>query len=177
MHPAEIDGILHTLTVLVDTREQPTPQLKKRLDQIRFPVLRRKLEFGDYSAQVTLPSGEALDFSSAFSVERKMNLTELCGCFCQQRERFAREFERAKAAGAKLYLLVEDASWEQALRGDYRSRMAPNALVASMTAWLARYDCQLLLCSARTSGRLIREILYREAKERLEAMADGRDEI
>lgn len=67
-------------------------------------------------------------------------------------------------AGAKLYLLIENASWEQVFEGAYRTRMAPKALARSMTAWLARYRCQLLFCTPETSGRLIRELLYRRAR-------------
>ena len=102
-----------------------------------------------------------------------MHLDELCNCFCKDRKRFEREFERAKKAGAKVYLLIEDASWEQAYNGKYRSRMAPASLVASMQAWLARYNCQIIMCKQETSGKLIHDILYRELKEHLEAMDDA----
>ncbi|MEG1407882.1 MAG: ERCC4 domain-containing protein, partial [Ruthenibacterium sp.] len=107
------------------------------------------------------------DLSAHVSVERKMNLDELCQCYTKGRARFEREFARAAHAGAKVYLLVEDGNWEKALSGDYRSRMAPKSLVASMTAWLARYNCQLLFCAPETSGILLKEILFREGKERL----------
>ena len=96
-----------------------------------------------------------------------MDLDEIIGCFTRHRARFAREFERAKEHHAKLYLLIENASWEKVLKASYRSKMNANALLASMTAWLARYDCQLIMCDELTSPRLIKEILYREAKERL----------
>ena len=87
--------------------------------------------------------------------------------FTRHRARFEREFQRAKANHAKLYLLIENASWEKAIKGDYRSRMHPKALLASLTAWLARYDCQIIMCDELTSPRLIRELLYREVKEML----------
>ena len=83
----------------------------------------------------------------------------------------SREFERAAGMGAKIYLLVENGSWEQAWDGEFRTRMTPQALIASMTAWLARYNCQLLFCEPKLSGPLIREVLYREAKELLESEA------
>lgn len=54
--------------------------------------------------------------------------------------------------------------------GKYRSRMQPKAFVASLTAWLARYNCQIIFCEPATTGKLIREVLYRELKERLEVM-------
>lgn len=168
MTPLEEKRALESLTLLVDTREQDTPALRKRLAAAGCPWERQKLEFGDYSARCTLPDGRVLDLSDKVCVERKMGFDELCACFCQGRGRFAREFERAKAAGAKIYLLVENASWENAFAGRYRSRMEARAFVASLTAWLARYNCQLLFCKAETSGRLLREVLYREMKERLE---------
>lgn len=97
-----------------------------------------------------------------------MSLDELCQCYTRGRRRFQDEFLRAKNAGAKLYLLVENGSWEKAIKGEYRTRMSPAAFFASLTAWLARYDCQVLFCQPETTGRLMKEILYREVKERLE---------
>lgn len=171
MRPLEKRAVLDSMVVLVDTREQDTPRLRLRLRRMGCPWERAKLDFGDYAAKFRLPAGDWWDLSPCVAVERKMDLDELCQCYTRGRERFAREFERAKSTGAKLYLLVENASWERAYGGEYRSLMAPTALVASMTAWLARYDCQLLFCAPRMTGPLIREILYREAKERLDGEA------
>ena len=167
MHGFEIDTVLKTLTVLVDTREQPTPQLKKRIKDMGVPAVRRKLDFGDYSAAVTLSDGSEYSLEKAVCIERKMDIDELCGCFCKGRARFTREFERAKKSGAKMYLLVEGASWEKIIRHNYMSLMAPNALVASITAWMARYNCIIIFCTPDISGKLIKDILYREMKERL----------
>ena len=158
------------MVLLVDTREQDTLFFRRRMKELGLPYIRKKLDFGDYSAKCVTDEGEELDFSGSVAIERKMSLDELCLCYTKGRQRFQREFERAKEAGAKLYLLVENSSWEKALAGDYRSRMNPRAFLASLLAWLARYDCQLIFCEARTSGRLMREILYREIKERLEGM-------
>ena len=168
MNPVEVESALRSFTILVDTREQDTPQMRKRLGDMSCPWERRKLDFGDYSARCA-----ALDLSGLVCVERKLSLDELCACYCKGRGRFEREFERAGETGAKLYLLIEGASWEKAYAGRYRSRMSPQALVASMQAWLSRYDCQLLFCEEETSGKLIRDLLYREMKERLEGMPDG----
>lgn len=167
MHPVEIENTLKTLTLIVDTREQDTARARRRFARIGLPYIRKALNFGDYSCFVTLPDGTELDFSGSVSIERKMDLDEIIGCFTRHRARFAREFERAKEHHAKLYLLIENASWEKVLKANYRSKMNANALLASMTAWLARYNCQLIMCDELTSPRLIKEILYREAKERL----------
>ena len=167
MHPLDVKTALESMVCLVDTREQDTPLFRKRMQGLGVPHERHKLNFGDYSVKC-----DRADLSASVSVERKMGIDELCNCFCKDRKRFEREFERAKKAGAKVYLLVEDASWEQAYSGKYRSKMAPASLVASMQAWLARYNCQIIMCKQETSGKLIHDILYRELKEHLEAMDD-----
>lgn len=172
MDPFETKYALEHLTLLVDTREQNTPAFRRRMNETALPWERKKLDFGDYSARCELNDGTVLDFSRGFAIERKMSLDELCACYCRERKRFVREFERARAAGAKLYLLIENGDWERAYAGDYRSQMSPESLIASMTAWLARYNCQLLFSPRSLSGRLIRDVLYREAKERLERLPE-----
>lgn len=153
------------MVILVDTREQDTPRLRARLKDMKCEYERCKLDFGDYSAKILVNNEwETLNVA----VERKMDLDELAGCYCNGRKRFEREFERAKEAGAKIYLLIENGTWEDAYLGNYRSKMNPHSFVASLLAWLARYRCQLIFCRQRTSGRLIHDILYREAREHLE---------
>lgn len=161
MHPVEVEEALKTLTVIVDTREQDTPELRKRLQS--FPRFERsKVNAGDYSAKVLIKGGWV---QLPVAIERKMNIDELCYCFCQQRSRFKREFERAKTAKIKLYLLIEDGTWEKIYRGFYASKMRSNSLIGSIMAYLSRYDCQFLMCSRQTTGRLIWDILRYEARE------------
>lgn len=169
MHPIEVEQALKGITYIVDSREQDTQSLRDRMRYLE-PCERGKLDAGDYSAKVPLPDGTWFQIPCA--IERKMSATELAGCYCQQRKRFTAEFERAKEAGVKLYLLVEGASWETIYAGAYRSHMESKALVASILAWLARYNCQVIFCQSRTTGKLIRDILYREAKETLTRMGD-----
>lgn len=164
----EIKQALQSMEILVDTRERDTDALQRRLADMGYPYRRQKLNFGDYSAACTLSDGRTADFSGSVAVERKMSLDELCNCYCRERARFEREFGRAAAHGAKLYLLIENGDWEKVYNGSYRSLMSPQALRASMLAWLARYNCQLIFCRPETSGRLIGDILYREVKERME---------
>ena len=173
MHPAEIDDVLKTFTIIVDTREQDTQRSRTRYRQFGCPYKREKLDVGDYSAVAYLSDGQELSLSERCVIERKMGYTELCMCFAQDRERFTKEFERAKEQGIKAYLLLEDSTWEMAYAGKYRSQMHPNSLIASMLAWLARYDCQIIMCKAETSGKLIHDILYREMKELVESMVDS----
>lgn len=170
MHPAEVENALESMVCLVDTREQDTPRLRERLKDIGMPIDRVALKAGDYGAMVLLPTGEWYELPVA--IERKMDLDELCMCYCQQRGRFTREFERAKEANKRLYLLVEGATWEKVYSGQYRSKMAARSLVASVMSWLARYDCKVIFCLSKTTGWIIRDILWYEGREILSKMGD-----
>lgn len=167
MTAPEIENCLASLVLLVDTREQPSERARKRYESFRCPWRRQKLDYGDYSAEITLPDGKKVTILAA--VERKMNLEELSSCLTHDRGRFRREFERAQQAGAVMYLLVENATWENLINGKYRTKFNPKAFLGSVMAWIARYGLRPVFCKSETSGKLIREILYREAKQRLEA--------
>ena len=168
----EIKEILDTFRIIADTREQDTADARKRYAAFGVPVIRATLDYGDYAGQVTLPSGDLLDTSSRLKprcvVERKMSLDELAGNLTRGRARFEREFNRALGADARVFLLVEGATWESLLNHRYRSRFSVNAFKASLVAFMIRYNITPVFCKAPTSAELIREILYRDIKERLE---------
>ena len=169
MHPVDVEEALKTLTVIVDTREQDTAALSRRLE--KFPRHKReKLNAGDYSGKLLI-NGDW--FYMPVAIERKMSIDELCACYCQQRPRFEREFERAKDAGIKMYLLIEGGSWETIYSDLYQSHMRPRSLVGSILTWLSRYNAQILMCKPNTTGQLIWDILYYEARQTLLNMEAG----
>ena len=173
MHPVEIESCLSSMEILIDTREQPSERAERRYKSFGSPYRRQVLDYGDYTYNFTLPNGKKL-FGDSETVkghaviERKMDLVELSGCLCQTRDRFEREFQRARENNASVYLMVEDANWENLILGRYKTRFNPNAFEASILAFIARYDIKPIFCKKETSGKLIRDILFRELKERLE---------
>ena len=170
MNNFDLEKTLSTMICIIDSREKPTAEAKKRWESFGVPYRIQALKSGDYTAEFTLPNWETFSLENHAVVERKMSIGELCGNFCQNRARFIREFERIRNAGAKAYIIVEGASWEAIYNHRYHSKMAPQALVASLTAWMARYNAHIIFCRAETFPRLCREILYREAKEILTHM-------
>lgn len=174
MHPVEIKAALESAEILVDTREQHTGRAERRLKSLRLPYKRCTLKFCDYAINCTLPDGTQLYDTSkpviphTAVIERKMSLDELEGCLTRSRDRFEREFVRAQDTGAPIYLLVEGATWENILTGNYRSKMHPKAFECSLTALMVRYNLHLIFCREATSGELIREILLRDLRERLD---------
>lgn len=166
------EEILQSFSVLIDKREQDTERARKRYKAFSVPYDRATLDYGDYTFNAMIDGVPIYDASSRVfprcAVERKMNLDELAGCFTHERKRFRAEMERAQDQKAKVFLLIENASWENLINGRYKSRLNPSAFLASITAWMIRYELQVIMCKAETSGRLIKEILYRDLKERLE---------
>lgn len=158
----EIKNKLKELVVICDTREQRGEHITEYLDKKKIPYITRALETGDYSAMLgnqTL-EGEVI-------IERKGSLNELVGNFTADRERFEREFLRAKANGIKIYLVIEDCSWCDVVTGNYTSKTKPASAVASLISWSVRYNVTVFFTRKADSGHLIYSLLYYTAREAL----------
>lgn len=172
--PFEIEKMLDSMVILVDTREHPNRKFDRRVADFGCPWERCKLDFGDYSCRCIDPDGKTISLTETAVIERKMDANELALCFGKERKRFEKEFMRAKESGAVIYLLVEEECWESIYSGKYgksakyRSKLNPKALVASIHAWQARYRMNLQFCRESTTGILIADILKYELREVLE---------
>lgn len=158
----ELTAKLKELTVIVDSKEKVNQHILSYFDSKKIPYKIRNLETGDYSMMI----GD-MTFEHDFFIERKANLTEICGNFTQNRDRFEREFLRAKANHAKPFLLIEDNTLDDVYLGDYRSQLSPKSLIASFLTWQVRFNTTIMFCNKKNSGRLIYGILYYAAREEL----------
>ena len=152
---------LKKLTILCDTREQDR-HVSEWFDKNKVPCITRKLDTGDYSAQL----GD-LSMEREIVVERKRNLDEICGNFTVDRERFEREFMRAKAYGTKVVLIVENATWSDIFLGNYRSKVSTKSLMGSLLSWMVRFNITVLFCKPEETARIMWGIFYYYAKEKL----------
>ena len=158
----ELQEALKDLTVICDSREQINAHVTRYFDKQKIPHISRKLDTGDYSAQIG-----ALSLEKDIVIERKANLDEICGNFTVERERFEREFLRAKAYGTKVVLIVENATWSDVFLGNYRSKVKPQSLIGSLLSWMVRYNITVLFCKPEETGKIIWGILHYAAKEML----------
>jgi ERCC4-type nuclease len=170
----ELQNILKSFSVIVDTREQPTARAKKRYADMGVEYNRAVLDYGDYTYDFMLPNGKWLheDVGAVQGdsvIERKMSLRELSGNLCQNWDRFCREFDRAKEHGASVYLLVEDASWVKIFTGKYGTKFNSKAYLHRLLKLIGTYQIKPIFVPKDLSGQMIYEILYREAKRRLES--------
>ena len=185
MHPAEIDNALDRMITLVDSREHDTDNFRRRMDELG-KWERQKLDYGDYSAITSRDDGTVISLVGKVHIERKMGLSEIIGNFTESgkdspavrewnaehpeeklRNRFEWELKRAQLAGARIYLIVENASWEHIYGHKYMSRMNEKAVIATFMAYMARYNLTVLFVNDRLAGHFIRDILRYEMREEL----------
>ena len=169
----EVQEVLDTFQIIVDNREHMTPKASERYKSFGVPYKFGTLSYCDYCADAILLDGShivntSVTIKPVCCIERKMSLDELASCFGKGRKRFEREFQRGADTGAKMFLLVENATWEAIYAHRYKSHMNVNAFISSLSAWSIRYGVTPLFCKTDTSGKIIKEFLYRDLKERLE---------
>jgi ERCC4-type nuclease len=159
---AEIKALLKQLTIICDTREQVNENITGYLDSKKIPHITRKLDTGDYSAMI----GD-MTLEHDLVVEKKNGLDEIAGNFTVDRKRFEDEFTRAKAEGLKVFLLIENATWSDILLHNYRSKLKPQSLIASLLSWQVRFNITIMFCKPSETGQIIYGILYYAAREAL----------
>ena len=110
----EVDALVKSQVILVDTREKVNAHITKCFDEYKIPYKKHMLRFGDYSFMI--PSNNALNiprdlyFNHEAIIERKASLEELSGNLTKDRSRFEKEL--ALAPPAKV-LLIENASYAE----------------------------------------------------------------
>ena len=157
----ELAEELKKLTIIEDSREQDR-HVSEWFEKNKVPCITRKIDTGDYSAQL----GD-LSMEREIVVERKRNLDGICGNFTAERERFEREFMRAKAYGTKVVLIIENASWSDIFLGNYRSKTSPKSLLGSLLSWMVRFNITVTFCKSEETARIIYGIFFYAAKEKL----------
>jgi ERCC4-type nuclease len=159
-----IDKILATAIVLIDTREQENTHIKDYLDKKKIAYIERKLDFGDYGLLLprNLEQGLANDMVLDFAVERKGSLEEISGNLTNDRDRLETELWRGNG---KLAIVIENGSIDRIFSHDYRTQYNPKAFIATLTTFQHRYGVSISFCDKANSGALIYATLYYKLRE------------
>ena len=151
--------------LLIDTREKPKAiqGIIKTVDEARIPHASTKLLFGDY-----------MDYNRpSIVIDRKQNIAELAKNCTWEHDRFRAELERAKAANARLIILVEQNRYKDREKWihvesieDIMLWSSPHTTIRGekvfrvLRAWMSKYDIDVQFCDKRQTGRRILEIIY-----------------
>jgi ERCC4-type nuclease len=154
------------MVIVVDSREKKNQHITEYLEALPCRYEVHKLDFGDYSATLEV-GGTTVTLADKVAIERKGSLDELAINITAQRERFEREFQRAARLGAKVYLMVEDSTWNDIVFHRYRSQLSPKAYIATLLAWQTRYNVTVSFIPKDMSGMYIKGTLYYAMREYL----------
>ena len=158
----EINELLKQLTVICDSREVVNGHVTGYLDSKKIPHITRKLDTADYSAMI----GD-MTLEHDVVIEKKNSIDEIAGNFTVDRQRFEDEFTRAKAEGLKVFLLIENCTWSDIFLHNYRSKLTPKSLIASLLSWQVRFNITIIFCKPSETGQIIYGTLYYAAREAL----------
>lgn len=162
----EIKELLKTLVVLIDTREQKTEHIINYLTDKKVNHEVKKLDHGDYSCyipkNIELGIYRDMYFTDIISIERKASLEELSGNFTKDRTRIESEFLRAKG---KLILLIENATYENIVLGQYKTEYKPLSFMATLKSFEARYGIETNFVRGAFSGNFIYMTLMYHVRE------------
>lgn len=171
-----MQALLKSITIVVDTREQANLHITDYFDKCDILYIERALKFADYSficpAMPEIGLIEPASFEQRIVIERKSGLIELSGCLAQSRERFERELEKARVAGTKLILLVENGNYEKILKHEYRTDLNEKSYIASLFSFQARYNVEIQFIPSKMAGWFIYNTFryfLREELKQLEA--------
>lgn len=145
--------LLQSMTILVDTREQKNAHILQWFEEKHIPYQKKTLHNGDYS--FFLPANPSLHlpadcyFDRSIMVERKGSLEELSGNFTENRDRFEKEM---LTYHGKKYLMIEGANYSDVLSGNYQTKMAANAFIASLHSFNHKFDVQFIFLPQKESA-------------------------
>ncbi|UBR30214.1 ERCC4 domain-containing protein [Bacillus sp. SD-4] len=165
----EIDSILKTLTIVIDTRENKNDHIRDYLHQKGIQIKNQKLDTGDYGCMI--PKNEELgiprDIYLDSRVERKAHMDEITGNL-QKDTQTAFENELIRSKDIPFTLIVEDLKgYEKMLKGQYRSQYKPLALLGRLNTFKAKYNFEIVYLDKKFSGNWIYHHFYYQARHYL----------
>jgi DNA excision repair protein ERCC-4 len=125
------------MIVIIDTREKQYGHLLPYFRKNNIQLRRKLLLFGDYTL---------LGLENKIVIERKSSLDELALNLTKRRQQFKNELMRANAAGAKLVLLIENATQKDIENHNYKSLFRPNAFIGTLNSWHIKYNIDVYFC-------------------------------
>lgn len=153
--------------LIVDSREKPKAigSILSEFERQKIPYMVSKLFFGDYQ-DFNLPG---------IVIDRKQNIAELAKNCTSEHKRFREELERAKMAGAKLVILVEQDRYKNGGNWVFIHELTdiiywsnPHTTIRGekvyrvLASWCAKYDLEVQFCNKKNTGKRIVEIIYGE---------------
>lgn len=154
----EMEELLSSMVILIDTREKKNSNILEYFDKKGIAYMEKALDRGDYSFMVKandkLGIPRDLYFSNKVIVERKGSLEELSGNLTQERDRFEKEL--CLAPNNKV-LLIENANYSDIATGNYNTKYNKKSYWAALHSFWFKYNIPVFFMpDPKYSGLFIR---------------------
>lgn len=149
--------------LISDTREKKNQHVLNYFEAVGIKYEVCKLDYGDYMDA----------YRPGIVIDRKQNIAELAKNCTTDHARFVRELERAKKAGSRLVILVEQNRYKDREKWvrvetieDLMLWSSPHTTIRGekvfrvLSAWINKYDIEVRFCDKRQTGQKILEIIY-----------------
>lgn len=137
----ELDELVKSLTILVDTREKNNQHLLDYWDNKGISHKKKALSYGDYSFMI--PKNEDLNiprdiyFDGEVIIERKGSLEEISGNLTKERDRLEKEFSLSPKTKV---LLIENGTYGDVVTGNYNTQYNKKSFWASLHSFWHKYN-------------------------------------
>lgn len=162
----DVDKLLKSAVILVDTREQENKHILEYFDKKKINYRIEKLNYADYSIILPVTEGildKEIYLNHIVSIERKGSLEELSGNFTNGRARLEEEFQRSKG---NIFLLIEGATFEDIVDHNYTTNFNSNSYIGTLKAFEARYKFNTAFIKDKNKvGEFIYKTLVYQARE------------
>ena len=109
-----------------------------------------------------------LYFHKEIVIERKNSLEELSGNLGKGRERFEKEFLKARNNGCSIHLMVENPQGlNDIMKHNYNTQLKPTSYMASLKSFEQRYDLKMQFIDPQHSGYNIYSTFYYYMRNKL----------
>lgn len=151
--------------LIIDTREKPKAirRILETFDAAGITYERSKLLFGDY-----------MDWNRpGLVIDRKQDIAEIAKNVTTELKRFTAELEKAKAANARLVILIEQNRYKtgdewRTVRNiedlipwtSEHTTINGEKVYRVLSALKCRYNIAVVFCSKRETGKKILELIY-----------------
>lgn len=141
----EIDEIVKSMVIIVDTREKENVHILSAFEKNKINYEKRALDRCDYSFYI--PKNEKLNiprdifFDKEVAIERKASLDEIAINWTKERDRFEKEMALAPL---KKVLLIENAAYEDIINGNYRSKYNKKSFLGTLHSFWFKYNMPVL---------------------------------
>lgn len=141
----EIDEIVKSMVILIDTREKNMDHITQYLDKAKIKYEIRALSYGDYSFYIPknddLSIPRDLYFDKKICIERKGSLEELSGNLTKERDRLEKELSLAPKTKI---LIIENGDYADVVNGNYDTKYNNKSYWASIHSMWHKYNIPII---------------------------------